>query len=67
MVALLNLLKVPMTEQKATNLVSGHAILFHLLKFALELVLALPFLLCAAHIHLPAIHFLAIHVVNGLQ
>lgn len=51
----------------STNLVSGHAILFHLFKFALELILALPFLLCSAHVHLPAIQFFSIHVIHSLQ
>lgn len=50
-----------------SHLVSGHAILFHLFKFALEFVLALPFLLRTANIHLPAIQFFTIHVVDGLQ
>lgn len=52
---------------RQTNLVSGHTILFHLLKFTLELILPLSFLLCAAHIHLSAIKFFAVHVVHSLQ
>lgn len=60
-------MKLLQQSKRPTNLVSGHAILFHLLKFALELVLALPFLLCAAHVDLPAVHFFTIHVVHSLQ
>lgn len=56
-----------MNPDGQTHLVSGHTILFHLFKFALEFVLALPFLLRAANVHLPAIHFFTIHVVYGLQ
>lgn len=50
-----------------SNLISGHAILFHLLKFALQLILTLSFLLCTANINLPSIQFFTIHVINSLQ
>lgn len=56
-----------MKQDGQAYLVSGHAILFHLFKFALEFILTLPFLLSAANIHLPAIQFFTIHVINGLQ
>lgn len=54
-------------NRRHPNLVSGHSILFHLLKFTLELILALPFLLCTTHIDLPAIHFFTVHVIHCLQ
>lgn len=53
--------------RSSIHLISGHAILFHLLKFALELILPFSFLLCAAHIDLSAIQFFSIHVIYSLQ
>lgn len=57
--------KIP--EQNSIYLVSGHAILFHLFKFAFELILAFSFLLRTANIDLPAIQFFSIHVIYSLQ
>lgn len=49
------------------HLVAGHAVLFHLLKFALELSLTLHFLLGAANVDQLAIQFLPIHLIHCLQ
>lgn len=54
-------------KKRPINLVSGHAVLFHLLELALQFVLALSLLLCTAHIHLPAVQLFAIHVIHRLQ
>lgn len=54
-------------DQNESNLISGHAILFHLLKFALQLILTFSFLLCTADVNLPSVQFFTIHVIHGLQ
>lgn len=57
----------PLLGHQETHLVSSHAILFHLLKFALQLILALSFLLCTPHIHLPPIQLWTVHLIHSLK
>ena len=52
---------------KQTDLVSGHAVLLHLLKPAFEFLLTFALLLRTTHIHLSTIELFAIHVIHSLQ
>lgn len=54
-------------ESEMMNLVASHPVLLHLLKFALQLRLALHLLLGAANVDEPAIHLHPVHLVYGLQ
>lgn len=49
-----------------TDLVASHTVLLHLLKFALELSLALHFFLSATHIDELPVQFFAIHLIHSL-
>lgn len=55
------------TCQEETNLVASHAVLLHLLKFALQLSLSLHLLLGAADIHKLAVHLLPVHLIYRLK
>lgn len=55
------------TFLSATDLVAGHAVLFHLLKLALELRLPLYLLLRAANVNGLPVHLFAVHLVHSLQ
>lgn len=55
------------TCQEETNLVASHAVLLHLLKFALQLSLSLHLLLGAADIHKLAVHLLPVHLIHRLK
>ena len=52
---------------KQAYLVSGHAVLLHLLKLAFELILTFALLLRTTHIHLSTIELFAVHVIHSLQ
>lgn len=53
--------------EEDTDLVASHAILFHLLEFALQLHLPLHFLLSTADEHQLPVHLLPVHVVHCLR
>ena len=50
-----------------TGLVARHAVLFHLLKLALQFSLALHLLLGAAHVDQLAVKLLPVHLVYSLE
>lgn len=49
------------------HLVASHAVLFHLLKFALELRLTLHLLLGTANVDQLAVQLLPVHLIHCLQ
>ena len=52
---------------KQTDLVSGHAVLLHLLKLAFEFILTFALLLRTTHVNLSTIELFAVHVIHSLQ
>lgn len=60
-------LRATATASLATDLVASHAVLFHLLKLALELRLSLHFLLGAANVNGFPVHLFPVHLIHGLQ
>lgn len=53
--------------QNETDLVASHAVLFHLLEFALELSLSLHLLLGAANVDELAVQLLPVHLIHCLK
>ncbi len=61
-----NLTRLQRSEFTLTDLVASHAVLLHLLKFALELSLPLHFLLSTTHINELPVQFFAVHLIHSL-
>lgn len=53
--------------QDQTDLVASHAVLFHLLEFALEFGLSLHLLLGAANVDELAVQLLPVHLIHCLK